>query len=100
MAKQFQPAVISANDLFDGRVIYLDANGAWVEHLHQAELIHDEERAQSRLALALAQSERAVGAYLAPAQPGEDGPRPAHFRESFRARGPSNYFHGKQAEAV
>ncbi|MDO5658509.1 MAG: DUF2849 domain-containing protein [Paracoccus sp. (in: a-proteobacteria)] len=100
MAKAFQHAVISANDLFDGRVIYLDAAGQWVDRLAEAELIKDEARAEQRLALALAQSERAVGPYLAPARAGENGPEPAHFREAFRATGPSNYFHGKQTEAV
>ena len=30
--------------------------------------------------------------------PGPDGPEPGHPREAFRAYGPSNYFHGKQAE--
>ena len=39
-----------------------------------------------------------VGAYLAEARPGPAGPEPVHFRERFRARGPSNYPHGKQAE--
>ena len=30
---------------------------------------------------------------------GPDGrPEPTHFREAFRRRGPSNYFHGIQAE--
>ena len=29
----------------------------------------------------------------------KDGtPEPTHFREEFRRTGPSNYFHGKQAE--
>jgi len=27
----------------------------------------------------------------------EGRPEPVHFREVFRTRGPSNYFHGKQA---
>ena len=31
---------------------------------------------------------------------GPDGPEPAHFREAFRTRGPSNYPHGKQAETA
>ncbi|MDO5529132.1 MAG: DUF2849 domain-containing protein [Paracoccus sp. (in: a-proteobacteria)] len=100
MAKAFQHAVISANDLFDGRVIYLGAAGEWVDRIEEAELIEDEARAEMRLADALAQSERAVGPYLAPARAGLRGPEPAHFRETFRARGPSNYFHGKQSEAV
>ena len=29
---------------------------------------------------------------------GGNGPEPGHPREAFRAQGPSNYFHGKQAE--
>lgn len=99
MAKAFKPGVISANDLFDGRVIYLSAAGAWVDHLHQAELITEAERAETRLAEALAQSDRAVGAYLAPAKAGANGPEPAHFREGFRANGPSNYDHGKKEAA-
>jgi len=40
-----------------------------------------------------------VGAYLADARPGPQGPEPVHFREVFRSRGPSNRFHGKQAAA-
>jgi hypothetical protein len=39
-----------------------------------------------------------VGAYLADATAGPDGPEPVHFREAFRTRGPSNYPHGKQAD--
>lgn len=99
MSKRFEPVVVSANDLFDGRVIYLASDGAWVDHLNQAELIDTPERADERLALANTQQSRLVGAYLAPARPGENGPEPAHFREAFRATGPSNYFHGKQTEA-
>jgi len=38
-----------------------------------------------------------VGIYLADMEPGADGtPQPVHFREAFRAKGPSNYAHGKQ----
>ena len=98
MARAFEPVVISANDLFDGRVIYLTGKDEWVPHLRQAELITDEERAKHRMAHALALSDRAVGVFLAPARPGRDGPEPGHPRETFRAYGPSNYFHGKQAE--
>ncbi len=31
-----------------------------------------------------------VGAYLADAKAGPNGPEPTHFREAFRTRGPSN----------
>ncbi|MDO5605354.1 MAG: DUF2849 domain-containing protein [Paracoccus sp. (in: a-proteobacteria)] len=100
MAREFEPVVISANDLFDGRVIYLAGNDEWVGSLSRAELITDQGHAQNSLAQALALSDRAVGVFLAPARPGRDGPLPGHPREAFRAAGPSNYFHGKQAEQV
>ncbi|MFV0411347.1 MAG: DUF2849 domain-containing protein [Paracoccus sp. (in: a-proteobacteria)] len=98
MARAFEPVVITANDLFDGHVIYLTRDDEWVGQLHMAELITDEETARHRLAHALALSDRAVGTFLAPAKPGPNGPEPGHPREAFRANGPSNYFHGKQAE--
>ncbi|WBU52795.1 DUF2849 domain-containing protein [Paracoccus sp. SCSIO 75233] len=100
MARKFKPVVISANDLFDGRVIYLTGKDEWADQLKEAELIVDEDRAKHRMAQALALSDHAVGVFLAPARPGADGkPEPGHPREAFRANGPSNYFHGKQAEA-
>jgi len=37
-----------------------------------------------------------VGAYLADVSTLTGAPKPTHFRESFRATGPSNYAHGKQ----
>ena len=98
MARRFEPVVISANDLFDGRVIYLTGKDEWVPHLRQAELIDNEDHAKTRMAHALALSDRAVGVFMAPARAGSDGPEPGHPREAFRANGPSNYFHGKQAE--
>jgi len=49
---------------------------------------------------AQARSREIVGAYLADVRPGPDGPEPAHFREDFRRKGPSNRFHGKQADGL
>lgn len=89
MAKQFKPGVISANDLITGDVIYLAANGDWVKSPAKAELIQDAETAEARLTQAESQPEIAVGAYVAPAEAGANGPVPAHFRETFRASGPS-----------
>lgn len=94
------PKVVTANALLEGEVIYLTADGGWSRWHHEAELIEDPERAEARLAEAAAQGDRVVGAYLADARPGPDGPEPVHFREAFRTRGPSNRFHGKQAEAA
>jgi hypothetical protein len=89
MAKAFRPGLVSANDLITGAVIYLAADGRWVNRPEQADLIADEAEAARRLALAEAAPGIAVGPYLAPAEASPDGPRPAHIREHFRAAGPS-----------
>jgi len=95
MSRAFAAKVVTANALLEGDVIYLCANDSWSRDHAQAELIEDEAHAQIRLLFAAAQGD-VVGAVLADARVGEDGPEPVHFRESFRAKGPSNYRHGKQ----
>ncbi|MEO0936936.1 MAG: DUF2849 domain-containing protein [Pseudomonadota bacterium] len=94
MPKAFKPSVVTANDLRKGDVIYQTATG-WTRTLHEAEILTDEADAQLRLIEATQQTDKIVGAYLAEVTP--DG-QPTHFREDFRATGPSNYNHGKQAE--
>ena len=100
MSIRFSPSVVTANDLFEGDVVYLTASGAWSRIHRQAQVFTEEAPAKAALTQAQAQPERLVGAYLAPAYAGPDGPEPAHFREAFRARGPSNYPHGKQADRM
>lgn len=100
MSIRFTPSVVTANDLFEGDVVYLTPQGGWSRLHAEAELFTEQTAAETALAAALAQPDRLVGAYLAPARRGPDGPEPAHFREEFRARGPSNYPHGKQAERM
>jgi hypothetical protein len=95
MSRAFTPKVVTANDLISGDVIYLTAADIWSARHTDAELLEDEAHAQLRL-LDGARIRTAVGAYLADAKPGPHGPEPVHFREAFRARGPSNYPHGKQ----
>ncbi len=95
MARIFTPKIVTANALLEGDVIYLAAEDGWTREHTDAELIVDEAHAQLRLLFAEAQSD-IVGAYLADAVTGKSGPQPVHFREAFRARGPSNYAHGKQ----
>ena len=96
MSRTFTPKVVTANALLSGEVVYLTEDDRWSPHHHQAELIVDEAEAQVRLLHAEGQADVIVGAYLADAAPGPDGPEPIHFREVFRTRGPSNYAHGKQ----
>ena len=95
---RFTPKVVTANALLEGDVVYLTADDRWTRRHEDAELIEDEAHAQMRLLHAAAQKLLVVGAYLADARLGSNGPEPTHFREEFRTRGPSNYNHGKQAD--
>ena len=95
---RFTAKVVTANDLRQGDVVYLTADDQWSRHHGEAELIEDEAHAQMRLLHGAAQRQIVVGAYLADAKHGPNGPEPIHFREAFRTRGPSNYPHGKQAD--
>lgn len=97
--RPFTPKVVTANDLLEGDVVWLTADDRWTRDMSEAELIEDEAVAQDRLLFAMGQTDRVVGPYLADAKPTAAGPAPVHFREAFRARGPSNYLHGKQAGA-
>lgn len=98
--RHFTPKVVTANALLEGDVIYLTADDRWSRSLAEAEVIEDEAIGQMRLLDAQRQVDRVVGAYLADVVPGPHGPQPAHFREEFRRKGPSNYVHGKQESAT
>lgn len=100
MPRPFTPKVITANALLEGDVVYLTTADTWTRQMCQAELIEDEAHAQLRLLDAERQRNQVVGAYLIDVRKGENGPEPTHFREDFRRTGPSNYFHGKQAEVA
>ena len=100
MPRAFTPKVVTGNALIEGDVIYLTSDDQWTRELAQAELITDQATANLRLLMAEGQPDQVVGPYLADASAGEAGPEPTHFREDFRRTGPSNYFHGKQAERV
>ena len=93
------PRIISANDLLIGDVIYLTAAGDWTRDLAEAAVARDDAAAQALLTQAEAQPHRAVGPYLAPVALDGPTPRPLHYREVFRTRGPSNRPDlGRQAE--
>lgn len=95
MARTFTPKVVTANHLLKGDVIYQTADG-WTRQLSNAEVLTDEADADLRLIDAVQQTDVVVGAYLADVALDEGTATPVHFREDFRARGPSNYAHGKQ----
>ena len=92
--REFTPKVLTANLLRDGDVVYMSADDRWVTDLAEAEVLTDEADAQMRLVEADKPSV-VVGTYLADVTPGPDGPVAVHFREAFRASGPTNYAHGK-----
>lgn len=96
MARAFTPKVITSNLLIEGDAVWFTTADTWTGDIAEAEFITDEAHADLRLLEANAQTDVIVGAYLADAKQGAQGPEPTHFRENFRTRGPSNYAHGKQ----
>ena len=84
-----QIQVISANDLFNGNVVYLDANGGWAADLSEAMLIYDKNEAEAFLQGAKAQPEKVVDPYLLEVAVGCHGVAPTHIRERLRVSGPS-----------
>ncbi|MCB1390028.1 MAG: DUF2849 domain-containing protein [Rhodobacteraceae bacterium] len=98
MSRVPQPRIVTANALIEGDVVYLTATGTWSRDLKQAQPFTDTAGAEAALAAA-ARMRDVVGCYLAEVRLTAQGIEPAHFREDFRRRGPSNYAHGKQAAA-
>ncbi|MFN3275116.1 MAG: DUF2849 domain-containing protein [Paracoccus sp. (in: a-proteobacteria)] len=92
-----RPGVITANDLREGHNVWMCEEG-WTPDPRKATLYEDEAIAELALLQAIGQADLVVGPYLVEAKRGENGPEPVHFREAFRQRGPSNYFHGIQAK--
>ena len=98
MSKSFTPKVVTANDLLKGDVIYQTAND-WTRDLADAEILTDEAHADLRLIEGSQQIADVVGVYLMDIALDGTAPQTTHFREAFRAKGPSNYVHGKQEVA-
>lgn len=85
------PAILSANALLDGDVVYRTADG-WSRRLGEAEVANDE-AALARLETALAEAlagREVVGPELAPVVLDDAGRIvPSHYRERIRALGPT-----------
>lgn len=99
MSIPFKPKVATSNHLRDGDVIYY-ARPGWTRDLAQATVATTPEAADRLLAEAGCFPLETVGVALTDVDLSKGYPAPAHFREVFRTRGPSNYPHGKQAEHV
>ncbi len=95
MARIKAPVVITANDLLTGEVVYLDPAHRWSPQLSAAKVFGALDEAEGELATAVREAV-VVGAYLAEVR-SDSVVAPRHYRETFRHKGPSNYFHGKQA---
>jgi hypothetical protein len=102
MTRKAAYQIATGNSLLEGEVVYLAADGSWSPDIGDAAVATTPESADALLARALACPDEVVGVYLAECRLDERGrPQPAHFREAFRTRGPSNYpWLGKQAEKV
>lgn len=91
--------IVSANDLLVGDVVYFTEAGGWTRSLAEAALARDEGAAEALLARAARQQDRVVDPYLADVALDGPAPRPLHFREVFRAHGPTTRPDlGRQAE--
>lgn len=87
MAKH--PQIVSANHLLEGDVIYLTPEGHLTRCLAEAAVAYDDATAAALLSKAAAQPGTFVGPYLAEVAIEGSAPRPLHYREIFRTRGPS-----------
>lgn len=99
MPSLFSPKVATSNHLLDGDVIYF-TNPGWTRDIAKASVAHTREDADALLSAASSYQLETVGVVLTDVTLASGMPAPVHFRESFRTRGPSNYFHGKQADHV
>lgn len=99
MARAFVPKVATSNHLLEGDVIYYTGQG-WSRALADAAVARTPEEAEALLDAASGYPLETVGAELTEVDISTGVPTPRHFRETFRTTGPSNYFHGKQADHV
>lgn len=90
--------VVTANSLIEGDVVWLAKDGSWTDRLQNASAFSDNAQAKTALEQANTRQHEVIGCYLADMRLGATGLEPAHFREDFRRRGPSNYAHGKQSQ--
>ena len=95
------PAILLANQLLDGDVVFFTPNG-WSRDPREALVAEDQVTAEKLEAEGIAAFKRqeVVDAYLVDITRDSEGlPVPNHFRERFKVRGPSNRPDlGKQAE--
>ena len=97
MGRSFIPKVATTNHLLEGDVIYY-ARPGWSRDLSKAVVATDAAQAETLLQEASCFPLETVAVVLTDVGFHDDMPVAEHFRERFRTLGPSNYFHGKQAQ--
>ena len=91
--------ILTANYLLSGKGIYLTSEKKWIENLSNAAVFDNQEDADNALTFAETQINKLQSAYLIDVLLTSDGTlKPESNQELIRATGPTNYFHGKQAE--
>ena len=87
--------VITANDLYDGEVVFWSGTDQWDALLGNAYAFDDRNDAEG--IITGLRADQVVGGYAIPVTRNDHGELiPTHLREAIRAAGPTNYFHGKQ----
>jgi sulfite reductase (NADPH) hemoprotein beta-component len=89
------PAILLANDLLDGDVVFASADAGamvWTRDPALALVAADDAAATALEAFAAAElaGNRVVDAYLVDVESQSGAPVPRHFRERFKTLGPSN----------
>ena len=84
------PVIVTANRLGDGAVVYRTHDEAWSANLQHARVVNNAADAMSLLREALADEQRAIGAYVAPVKLDSNAQlSPANLRERIRRDGPT-----------
>tara|TARA_B110000114_G_C14908559_1_gene323617 strand:- start:52 stop:354 length:303 start_codon:yes stop_codon:yes gene_type:complete len=100
MSNNHTGKVITANDLLNGDVVYINSQLKWALRLSDAKVFIDDASFEKALSHANKQQNEVVGIYSININLSDTGIAPNHFREKFRNNGPSNYNHGKQSEVL
>ena len=86
MKRSVLPAIISANMLASGQVVYRTMQDGWSSDIAQAEVLTADAAARAALRNSAGDPE-VVGAYLVPVRLSADGPAPTALRDRSRLSG-------------
>ena len=84
------PVIVTANQLGNGAVVYRTRDGGWIADIQFAHVVTTAAEATKLLREALADEQRAVGAYVAPVTLDASARiLPGNLRERIRSDGPT-----------